>query len=325
VTDRVTYIGGSNTLGGLAAGSWRLLINEWLTLRTCSEKSTVATGGTDSWFALVNLATTVGYNPTHVFVEYAINDAAYYSGDQTSSARANGWWPAAEALIRRLRVEAPTARLVFVNLGTQYGCDLGTVYAEARDTWHALCTHYDLEEHQISRWLEDVIGTTPSTAECNIYYDGAHFKLAGHAEIYAMLEPHFESWFPSSGSGWSGTLPAPLYADVADWIHPPTLRTGIDNDGETGAGWATAGTVRSSSTAGDTISWTGTFCSFAVDIVTTSAVSLAWQVDGGDYTTVSVSVGVAAIRRLHCLDRDAHTVTVKVVSGTLQINRFLAL
>jgi len=274
------------------------------------------------------MANIVAENPDHIFIEYGVNDSAFNS---FNTDRTEGWWPAAEALIVQLRTQLPNAKLAFVCLTKQEEyTDEGHI--TARDNWIAICNHHDIPIYRIDLWLQGILGTTtPTEEQLDVYHDGAHFFEAGHAEIFNMLEdyelPHS---YPLTSIGWSGDLsdyqPYHHSGDIDDFLYSPIIRDGIDNDGETGTGWADNGTARESSTVDDTIEWSGTFCSFAIDIaVQASQVTFAWDIDGGGFTQVTHQTGQSAIRPILATDRDAHTVTIKVISGTIKINRFIAI
>jgi lysophospholipase L1-like esterase len=323
---RTVFIGGSNTIGSSTYG-FRVQIGNAIAKIASGREYMVAEGGTDSWYGLTRLDTYVtARDPKVVFIEFAVNDTAFISGGGGTD-RANGWWPCQEAMIRRLRTDLPNARLVFVNLVQQEDY-VSAAAVTSRDNWRALCTKYGIENFNIDTWLQGVIGTeTPTEEQCRVYGDFVHFTEAGHNEITNMLEPHLSSWYPNKGAGWTGDLEDygdPLYADAADFMETPIVRTGVDNDGETGTGWADDGTARVSSTADDTISWTGTFAAFGIGI-TAQVGGFQWSIDGGAYSaTINQTAASAVIRPLYATDRDVHTVTIKVVSGTVKITGFLA-
>jgi hypothetical protein len=322
------FIGGSNTVGIAGPTGWAYDYKNWLILNAEDTPLIKAYGGTDSWTAARNLAADViANNPTHVVIEYAINDSAYAS---FGSDRTDGWWTASEALIVRLRSELPEAKLVFVCLVKQEEFATGGDIA-ARDRWEAICDHHDVEFHRFDLWLQQVLGTeTPTEEQINVYHDGEHFTAEGHHEIFNMLEANScPNNYPLQSAGWSGDLEdyqPYYYDDVEDWLGDPIKRTGADNDGETGTGWADNGTARESSTVDDTISFTGTFCSFGLNVtVQASPITFAYSIDGGAYTNVTHQTGQSSIRELHATDLGEHTVTIKVVSGLVCVNQFLAI
>lgn len=283
----------------------------------------MAVGGTDSWYAGLRIDDIVALNPTHIFIEYAINDVSY---TWLPNDRTNDWWPAAEALIRRLRTELPNAKLMFVCLTRQEEYTTQG-YIDTRDNWLAICAKYDVPICRHDVWLQGVLGTTtPTLEQVALYHDGVHLTSLGYMEAYNMLLPHLPDFY-SAAAQWTGDLndySPPIYDDVTDFEAAPILRNGTDNDGETGTGWSDNGTARRSSTVDDTISWTGTFSSFAVD-VDAGTYTFAWSIDGGAFTNINQAPGVTTIRQLYAKTRGEHTVTIKIVSGTVEINRFLAI
>lgn len=247
--------------------------------------------------------------------------------DDGEGARSNGFAPTAEALIRRLRAALPAAKLiawVFTWPGNYSALTQDQI--DARDKWITLATTYGLALLRWDTYLEALVGEGYDDAAVEAYLSGVgdvHPNAAGHAAAFTLMAATITSL---SASGQVSPLPERVYAESEDYEQTPIIRTGTDNDGETGTGWSTDGTARQSSTADDTICWVGTFCSFGWDTnYGAGAGVVAWKVDDGDYTNVDLSAQGVANRAVWNFERGAHTVTLKVVSGTVTINRFLAI
>lgn len=281
-------------------------------------------GATHSWYGCVRLAADVIANaPDCVIIDFAVNDSDSLVGD-----RANGFLPAAEALVRRLRASLPNAMLaVIVFTWPDDYSYLSSARRTARDAWIALANTYGLTLFRWDSWLEGLMGPEYTDPDVEAYFynppGSVHPNDAGYQTVADMIEAQMTS---ISTSGQITPLPDRLYAEAEDYEAEPIIRNGIDNDGETGTGWSTSGTARQSSTADDTIAWTGTFCSFGLDTnYGGGAGTLAWSVDGGAFTNYDLSASGVDNRAFWNFERGVHTVTIKVVSGTVQINRFMAI
>lgn len=319
---RTVFLGGSNTVGLTGTVAFRLYITSWLLGRMSDTTTSLAVSGTDSWYGAVRIASIVALNPTHIFIEFAINDSVYFGAN--ASDRTNGWKTAMEALVVRLRTALPNARLIFINLSD--GWD-SAVYQNSGDAWEALCTKHDIDHYRLEDYLTVLLGHTPTSEEILLYHDGVHLTELGHQTVYDMLASALTTYYPSIVPGWSGDLSdyqPYTYDDISDWVGDPIIRNGTDNDGETGTGWSTVNTTaRRSSTANDTISWTGTLTAFGLDMALANF-TIAYQIDGGDFTNINQTTTSGAIRAIFATTRGSHTITIKVVSGTVTINRFLA-
>ncbi len=200
----------------------------------------------------------------------------------------------------------------------------------ARDTWIALASRYDCRLVRWDTWLEAVVGTGYGDSDVEAFLSGVgnvHPDDDGHEQAALALQDSINT----SGldfNQWTSALTDYAYyfdGEAADFEHDPIIRVGTDNDGETGT-WSTSGTARTSNVAESTISWSGTFCSFGLESnVGVGAGQIQWQLDDGDWHTLTLSLLGATINAVGNFERGAHTVTLKVVSGTVTINRFLAI
>lgn len=154
--------------------------------------------------------------------------------------------------------------------------------------------------------------------------DGVHPNVSGHTFVTSLISPLLtKDMLDGGGAPWGGILPSRLYADSAGWEATPQYRNGADNDGETGTWTTQATTARQSTVAASTITWNVTAQSFGLDVQQSG--SFEWQVDGGSWTTVNAAALARPINMITTFTQGAHTVTFRVVSGTVRINRFIAI
>lgn len=317
------FFGGSNTVGPTPSTGFTYHLTNGISRYATSNEWNEGESGTSSWYGLIRLQTDViDHAPQVVFIDFAVND----SGDAIG-ARTNQWKPTAEALIRRMRTAMPNTRLVAVNLVQQDEFLSAEGYRNSRDKWRALATKYGLGTFNIDAWLQGVIGDpTPTQAQCEVYGDFVHFTSAGHTEIYNMLAPSLVGWYPCLSVGWTGNLDdygALYYADEADWEQTPQIINGADMT-RGGTGWSVVDTTSiQSATANDTAAYTGTFCSFGLVTPYDGGFTLAWSIDSGAETQLTLQA--PGITQIYNLARAEHTVSFRVVSGTARIDKFLAI
>lgn len=334
LSGNIVYLGGSITLGtaGVSyADSFVSRISTWLDEEYPGSTLThlnQGVAGTPSWYGLVRLeADVIDYSPEAVLIDFAVNDHGQSIGD-----RASGFYPASEALIRRLRTALSYTTLIGLNfVWPESYSYFDSSYGNPSRMWQALASRYQLPMINFGREIMRAEGTyAPSDGETEGYLYAAgnvHPNAAGHGLIYQALKTYLRNRQNTATTRtWSASLPARLYSEAEDFEHTPIIRNGVNNDGETGTGWSTSGTARWSETADDTIQWTGEFCSFGADYyVGASSGVVAWDVDGGGFTNLDLTALTVANRALWNLERGTHTVTFKVVSGLVRINRFLAI
>lgn len=272
-------------------------------------------GGTSSWYGLIRLQTDViDKNPTVLSLDFAVND-----WDEDVYRRS------AEALIRRVRTALPDTRIVaifYLSVANKDVDNPTNTHQYSYDAWKALCTHYGIP------YADYAAGVTAAVQAgtlhlADYFWDTIHPNDAGHAYASTLLQPLMAA---ALAPGHMSPLPATRIYDNGDYEVTPIARNGTDNNGETGTGWSTVSTTaRQSSTPDDTITWTGTFSSFGLHSnYSTGAGVLSWRVDGGAWTERDLSADIQTYRCLWSGTRGSHTVQIKVVSGTIRINRFLA-
>lgn len=237
---------------------------------------------------------------------------------------------AEEGAIRRVRGGVPGARIVVVGMplfvDNETPGEINTVQLEHLQD---LCTKYNMTYVDWPARVQGLIDAEVYSLP-DLYVDTVHPTSTGHTEIKNLLmETLSKPFVISEDTGWTGNIndyamewDDGTFSDTANYI----ARNGTDNDGETGTGWSTSGTARLSSTADDTIQWTGVFESYGVDIDASDACSFSYSIDGGGFTSSNIKAGDRQVNMLGgYVERDEHTVTLKVVSGTVKINRFLAI
>ena len=249
-------------------------------------------------------------NPDVVCIEYAVNDSTTEFYAKTG-----------EALIRRLRTNLPNARIVFIaftRVGNNLVNDATNLNQVLHDRWKALCVAYGVTFVSFADRLYQVINVDGGTL-ADYLSDTVHPTAAGHALAATVLEPAMVSALLGTGMP---AMPDRVNA-CENFEYAPTIRNGTDNDGETGT-WSTSGTARLSSVAGSMITWTATCASFGIHH--TSSGVIRWRVDGGAWSADMNLSSYGAGRELSNTERTraSYTVDIEVVSGTVTLNRFLA-
>lgn len=324
MTDAQTVaIGGSITYGSAASATaniYHQLVASWLRSRYVTKNIIMTNAGvsaTGSTYGLIRLQNDViGLNPELVIIEFAVND------HDTSYEKA-----AAEALIRRLRTDLPSAKLAavfFLTVGSASINDPTNVSDAVLQNWKTLCELYSIpyadfaaevlravnaSEHIVGDYMNDIV----------------HPKDLGHSTAATLLENVMPTLF--AGAQVGGALPSRIY-DNGDYENTPTIRDGIDNDGETGTGWMTSsdGTSRESSTADDTLTYTGTFQMIIRDFqIGGSNGIVATKVDNEAWFNINLASDGSNYRTHWIGTRGAHTVIFKVVSGRVKLRRFLTI
>jgi hypothetical protein len=254
--------------------------------------------------------------PALITLDGAVNDVSFGS----IGSRLYGFFPATEALIRRTITENPGSAVYAWIFTYPPNYSLTPSRSDARDLWVALANHYGVHLLRWDEYVESLLPTPYTDAEAEAYFLGVHPTDLGHAAAGALAQAHvLPLQIPPQ------TLPARYYAESEDYEATPIIRTGNNNDGESGT-WAGTAPARTSNTANSTISWTGTFCSFGLDTnYGASAGVMAWSVDGGAFTNFTLTTSGGPICVISNFVRGAHTVTIKVVAGLVTINRFMAI
>jgi hypothetical protein len=279
----------------------------------------VATNGQTAWEHLVRLASeVVARNATMVFVDLAANHGSTDYDKGTC-----------EAYIRKLRTALPNATILMPLFATWASGAATDPSNQTVINWLiTLAEHYDVGILNIAATMDALrdLGTNALT-DWYTTPDWTHPNAAGYAFITAQMLPLLtESYLAGGGTPWTGDIAdyARLYTETASWEATPQARNGTDNDGETGTWTTVTTTSRRSTVATSTISWTATCQSFGLDVVIGSG-AIEWDVDGGGWTALNLATHPRAITFISALALGAHTITIRVTSGTVTINRFLAI
>lgn len=189
--------------------------------------------------------------------------------------------------------------------------------AAVLERWRTLCAAYGITFVDYHAAISAAVAGGANKTD--YMADTVHPANGGHTLAHQILRS------PLLGLMAGGTMPAMparIY-DCADMESAPTVRDGTDNDGETGA-WTTNTTWRVSSAANSTISFTGTFAAFG--LFHANAGVIQWSLDGGAFSSDMNLASYGPYRELSTdvIARAEHTLTIKVISGTVTIKQFLA-
>ncbi|MFA6204332.1 MAG: SGNH/GDSL hydrolase family protein [Gallionella sp.] len=269
-------------------------------------------GGTSSWYGLIRLQTDVlAYSPKVICLDWIANDST-----------TSFWQRSGEALVRRIRAALPDAKIVF--LGFTGVADVAVDDAtNTRPTqvinWKAICAHYGIAYIDYAAALYQKVNVDGEMLS-DYMYDTVHPTDAGHQLAHELVRSTILNAFTGS---LLPALPARLY-DCEDFEAAPIDRTADGHDGVTGT-WSASGTDMVSSEANATISFTDTFvsCGLAYD----QSGVIQYSLDGGAYSSNLDLTAVGRARELitSIVAKVEHTFTVKVISGTVTIQRFLAI
>jgi hypothetical protein len=265
--------------------------------------------GHNSWASSVRLSTILAANPDLVVLDGA-NDAG-----------GNFCAKALEATIRRIWAARPTCKIMAFNwfavADQNVNANVNSPTNEAAilelealcaaygvtllDYWGTIQQRVNSEGHNLSEYMGDTI----------------HPDSDGHGEAYALLSPYL----PFSGGSKPTSLPSRLYDTNGDYENTPTVKLGTDYDSRSGT-WSNNGTEIISSEAGAIVRFSATCQSIGCFRTDGGTNTVEISIDGGAYTAmnfypngVEIAGGVRA----------AHTIDVKVVSGTVKVTQFWAI
>jgi len=234
-----------------------------------------------------------------------------------------------EGSIRRIRAQCPSAKIIMAIFG-RFSDPATNDHAEERPNvtafMRSIASNYGITVLDLA---DLVVNSSEPMTTWYSSPDGVHPDTDGHSIFGNLLADIVTPSFLGA-SQWTGNI-----ADY-DYVNEESInfegagieRLGTDNDGETGLGWSTSGTSRISASADDTIKWVGIFSSFGIDAaVGVSQGVIAWDIDGGGYTNIDLSTRVVNPYLIggYLGDQTEHTVTLKVISGSVTVNRFLAI
>lgn len=235
-----------------------------------------------------------------------------------------------EGAIRRLRAAMPAGRIIVVGMPTYTNNTTPTITNPGQLSFlQALCTQYAMTYVDWPTRVQALLDANTYTLD-QLYADFVHPSPTGHAEIAALLEATLTLAFIDGRDAYTGNLADyPAQYDTANTFGNTanySARNGTNNDGTTGT-WTSDGTTLVSSEADATVTWTGTFETFGIDIDLTAGCTIQHNFDNTGWVTDGFLAGGRSINQLspNFAVRGVHTVQFKVVSGTARIKRFLAI
>ena len=356
VVKKIVFLGGSitNGAGATAQNGWQWLLRDYLDTSHADiswSYSNAAAGGTDSWYSLIRLQSDALANaPDIIFVDEAVNDMEL--------APSNPAWPyVGEALIRRIRTALPHCKIVICNFMRPAGSDTGPDpdTETVRAAWNRIASYYQCDLYRMDTGLLGVLPARPTTAQIDAYFSApgnVHPNDRGHALIFSGISGAIDLL---AENGWTGNLAgyARLGAYTEEYESAPTILSGSEllaqkslagvwspaNAGCSGAGTPAAcctgsGTGScsgaSSAAAGSTLSFTGGMVMAGLDVVLQNGswpAGLQYSLDGGAWTTLVPQNSPVSDSEFMFVPgaRAAHTLCIRLSSGTVTINRLLVL
>lgn len=218
-----------------------------------------------------------------------------------------------EALVRRVWMANPNTRLFLwnfaqvTNIAVNASINTPTNQADI-DAVEAVCAHYGITLLDAWGAIQTLVngGQNLSTYMA----DTAHLNQAGHEVAYGLLAPYL----PNGGAVAPNPLTARLY-DNGDYENAATITLGTAYDSRSGT-WNDSGSQVSSSQAGAIITYSATCQSFGCYRADAGTNDVQVSIDGGAYAdSLFYQNGVAIAG-----GRAAHTIAIKVKSGTVRID-----
>lgn len=264
--------------------------------------------GSDTWYALALLDDVFIYTYKLIFIDF-YNDSNSAIGNASR-----------EAWIRRVWTHMPNCNVLGV-LWPKISSPDGTFVdpETANADWKTFCDYYGIPYLDVHTALynEVVIGGTPLT---DFYDAGAytHPTDGGHLFAYNLVQPQLNDLLNGTRQfGEGSTLPARMTALSDEFDNSPTVAiNGKDYDSITGSWTVGVGGYIESSDVGATITFSGTFASFAIDDVSNGFPEVEIDIDGGGY-----AVEDEPRRATYCGNYGAHTITYRVLT-TFRIDVF---
>lgn len=301
-----TVIGGSSVMAWPYPGT-SFLLRDFLQTQTNFNSifTMSAISGRDPWNFLYRLSTDcIPHNPSLIVID-ALND--------TGCALL-----ALEAMIRLVWSQLPDCRFVFMafnaypdNSDASVDAPLGDALIAGQES---IGTAYGIPVVDVSAEYKDLVKNQGH--HLNEYIiDTVHPTNAGHQVAFNLLSPLLTASFLGTRQQ-PATLPARVYADSVNFEYAPQAKNGTDYDSVTGT-WTPSGTTISSNVADSTVTYSGTFQSIGRP---ESDGSAQVSIDGGAYTAITFGPNGHKLA-----SRAAHTITIKVVSGTVTISKFWAI
>lgn len=263
-----------------------------------------AQNGFTTWTNLINLSSILATNPELIIID-PVND------DNSDFRKATN-----EALIRRIRTALPNCRLVMMKFFVVTDKDVdASINTPTNQTsfqqWADLGAQYSIQIVDDWQAVKDLI---TGGAHLSTYLaDTVHPTAAGHTVAFGALQPYLASSIHATA------MPARLYANSENYETAPTVIVGTDYTSKTGT-WAESGTQVSSSEVGATITFTATCRSFGIYRADSTDSGTEYSIDGGAFAGMNSYPAYG----WPIASRAEHTITFKVISGTLKIDEFWA-
>jgi Rieske Fe-S protein len=223
-----------------------------------------------------------------------------------------------EAYIRRVWTANPNTRLFLwnfaqvSNIAVNASINTPTNQADI-DAVEAVCAHYGVT--LLDAWGAIQALVTGGQNLSTYYADTAHLNQAGHEVAYSLLSPYL----PNGGATLTGSLPARIY-DNGDYESAPTITLGTSYDSRSGT-WSDTLTRTQSSEVGAIITYSATCQSFGCYRADGGTNDVQVSIDGGAYADSVFYQNGTVIAGA----RAAHTIAIKVKSGTVRIDEFWAI
>lgn len=253
-------------------------------------------------------ANLLAYSPDTVIIDTANSD-----GSDMDNATI-------EALVRRIWTICPQTKIMMFNFFAVADHDIDANVNSPTDEANVLATQAVAAAYGIT--LVDYWGTIKQRVNSeghhlNEYMDDTiHPNETGHGEAYDLLSPHL----PFGGGAKPDTLPDRIYDTDGLYENTPVVKNGTDDDSRTGT-WTEDGTKISSNEAGATITYSATCQSYGCYRADAGTNTVQASIDGGAFANASFYTNGTPIAG----GRAAHTITIKVVSGTVRIDEFWAI
>lgn len=325
----VVFLGGSITAGAGATNynySWASLLSSAINRKFPDYAWSfynAGVGGTPSWYGLMRLQTDViDKNPDIVFIDFAVNDSEYQLNPPPGN---SDYFPAAEALIRRIRSSLPNTQ-IYIWIFT-YPDNYSTMNENrraSRDIWISLAEHYDLSLLRFDEAIQQEIGTNePNDQQIDQYFsmpgnvhpnDLGYELAARYAEEHLIL-PNQLQLKPINEYSY-------LLNGTNNFENRPIIINGQDlqpnND------WVLDGETIKSTLSNAEIIYSDELCFFGLDTnYGINAGKISWSIDHSEGIIRDLSLDDIGIHPITTLVCGIHSITIKIFEGEVQIKRFL--
>lgn len=298
-----------------AASGYRVMVQDWQRLRWPGYDFTLlgeAVSGANTWNNLIRLPEIAAQSPRVIVWDHANDNTQDL--DKYSQ----------EAFIRRAWSLSPQTNLAIVLIASVTNPDdnesiTTPVNIDTIEQQRAIAAYYGVPVIDFVARLQELVGEGNDLS--TYLSDTVHPTTEGHAVLAEMIEDLYPTLLDGPRQ-YNGVLPAALYDVDGEYQRDPIIRDGSDHDGTTGTWTIENGTTMVSSEVGATITYTGVTC-FSVGIMRPEGHSQPFieiSVDGGMWNNGGPMLN-GRIVGSYAL----HTITFRVLSGTVKIERLFAL